>query len=288
VYDVARERFDARARRVHPAGALSVAWRWAVFQAARFLGYGLIKVTRALAYASAGLLNREQLGRAIAGRWSQWGLDERYAMLGLFGWEEPFFRRFLKPDDRILIVGSGTGREVISLRRDGYSVEGLEPAAAAAELSLEIMKKAGVDARIRIGGIETVELDTDYDVFIFSWYCYSYIAHRPTRVASLRSARSHLAPGGRIILSYITGEPVAKRLPITMATIAARLTGAGWRPEKTDVLSFEPGGLHFEHQFAPGEVEDEAREAGLEVAALQLGDDGLIALIADESSTRSR
>ena len=144
------------------------------------------------------------------------------------------------------------------------------------------MKKAGVEARIRIGGIETVELDTHYDVFIFSWYCYSYIAHRPTRVAALRSARAHLAPGGRIILSYITGEPGPKRLPITMATLAARLTGASWRPEKTDVLSFEPGGLHFEHQFAPGEVEDEAREAGLKVAALQLGDDGLIALIADE------
>src|SRR5687767_1588655 len=183
---------------------LTMAWRWAVFRASHVAGTALITLTRALAYGSASLLKRDQLGRAIAGRWSKWGLDERYALLGLFGWEEPFVRPFLKPDDRILIVGSGSGREVIALRRDGYDVEGLEPAAAAAELSRGIMKKAGVEARIRIGGIETVELDGQFDLFIFSWYCYSYIAHRPTRVAALRSARAHLAPGGRIILSYIT------------------------------------------------------------------------------------
>lgn len=259
-----------------------MAWRWAIFQASRFAGHTLTATTRVLAYASVGLLNRDQLGRAIAGRWARWGLDERYALQGLFGWEEPFVRKFLKPDDRILIVGSGSGREVIALRRDGYNVEGLEPAAAAAELSREIMTKAGVQAHVRIGGIETVALDGHFDLFIFSWYCYSYIAHRPTRVAALRSARAHLAPGGRIILSYIVGEPIPKRLPITLAALVARVSGAGWRPEKNDVVSFEPGGLHFEHHFAPGEIEDEAREAGLQVAALQLGDDGLIALIADD------
>ena len=91
-----------------------------------------------------------------------------------------------------------------------------------------------------------------------------------------------MAPGGRIILSYIIGEPLPKRLPFTIAALAARATRAGWLPDKNDVLSFEPGGLHFEHHFGPGEVEEEARAAGLKVAALQLGDDGLIALIADD------
>jgi SAM-dependent methyltransferase len=257
-------------------------WRWAVFQLLRLVGHGLTRITRVLAYASAGLLTRAQLGRAIAGRWSRWGLDEGYALLGLFGWEEPFVRRFLKPDDRILVVGSGSGREVIALRREGYDVEGLEPAAAAAELSRAIMKKAGVEARIRVGGIETVELDATFDLFIFSWYCYSYIAGRATRIAALRAVRAHLAPGGRVILSYIVGEPIPKRLPVMAAALAARLTRAGWTPEKNDVLSFEPGGLHFEHHFEPGEIEGEARAAGLKVAALQLGDDGLIALIADD------
>lgn len=257
-------------------------WRWAAFGVSHRVGRTLIALTRTLTYASAGLLRREELGRAVAGRWSRWGLDERYALLGLFGWEEPFVRRFLKPDDRILVVGSGSGREVIALRRDGYAVEGLEPAAPTAELSREIMTKIGVDARVRIGGIETVELDGTFDVFLFSWYCYSYIPQRATRVAALRSARAHLAPGGRILLSYIVGEPVPRRAPVQVAALVARATRSGWTPERNDVLGLEPGGLHFEHHFAPGEIEEEAGAAGLRVAALQLGDDGLVALSADD------
>jgi len=35
-----------------------------------------------------------------------------------------------------------------------------------------------------------------YDVFIFSWYCYSYIPDRATRISALRAASRHLAPGG--------------------------------------------------------------------------------------------
>jgi SAM-dependent methyltransferase len=259
-----------------------VGWRWAVFQASHVLGRTLLHLSRVVAYAAAGSLTRAQLGRAVAGRWSRWGLDEDYARLGLFGWEEPFVRRFLKPDDRILVVGSGSGREVMALRRDGYDVAGLEPAVAAAELSRAIMAKAGLEAPVRIGGIETVELDGRFDLFLFSWYCYSYIPQRASRVAALRSARAHLAPGGRIILSYIVGEPIPKRLPYAVAAATARLTRADWTPETNDVLTFEPGGLHFEHHFRPGEVESEARAAGLKVAALQLGDDGLIALIAEE------
>jgi hypothetical protein len=44
---------------------------------------------------------------------------------------------------------------------------------------------------------------------------------------------------------------------------------------------FEHGGLHFEHQFLPGEIEYEAQAAGLTIAAHQVGDDGLIMLMAD-------
>jgi len=48
------------------------------------------------------------------------------------------------------------------------------------------------------------------------------------------------------------------------------------------VIMFEHGGLHFEHQFVPGEIESEVAEAGLRIAAHQVGDDGLIMLMADD------
>src|SRR5205814_1220566 len=74
------------------------AWRWAVFLVSYYVGRGLIRAARLLAYATAGLLTRRELGRATAGRWSDFGIDETYVLSGLFTWEENFYFRFLKPD----------------------------------------------------------------------------------------------------------------------------------------------------------------------------------------------
>jgi len=136
---------------------------------------------------------------------------------------------------------------------------------------------------VRDGGwIETTPITEKYDVFIFSWYCYSYIPDRGTRVGALRAASKHLAPGGRIILSYTVTEPVTRYLPRAVAARVGRLAGADWTPLPTDIIMFEHGGLHFEHQFLPGEIEYEVQEAGLRIAAHQVGDDGLIMLMADD------
>jgi SAM-dependent methyltransferase len=257
------------------------AWRWGVFRGSQFLASGLMLVTRALAYATAGVLTKKELGRASAGRWSDFGMNEPYVLSGLFMWEETFYFRFLKPDDHILIVGSGSGRDLIGLRRAGYHADGLEPSEKAVRLARAMLTKTGVEAEVRLGWIETAPIAGPYDVFIFSWYCYSYIADRATRISALRAAAAHLAPGGRILLSYTVCEPVTRRLPRAIAAGLVRLTGSDWTPEATDVVYFERGGLHFEHQFVPGEAEEEARAAGLKVLHHQCGDDGFLALTAD-------
>src|SRR5213076_603826 len=122
------------------------AWRWGVFLVSYYVGRGLIRVARLLAYASAGVLTRRELGRATAGRWSDFGIDETYVLSGLFTWEENFYFRFLKPDDHILIVGAGSGRDLIGLRRAGYRADGLEPSASAVALARAMCATAGVEA----------------------------------------------------------------------------------------------------------------------------------------------
>jgi len=139
-----------------------------------------------------------------------------------------------------------------------------------------------VQAEFQVGWIETTEITEKYDVFIFSWYCYSYICDRATRIAALRAASKRLSPGGRIILSYTVTEPVTRYLPRGAAARLGRLTGTDWSPLPTDIIMFEHGGLHFEHQFLPGEIEYEVASAGLRIAAHQVGDDGLIMLMADD------
>src|SRR2546426_5166449 len=256
------------------------AWRWGVFKVSQFVATGLILVTRALAYATAGALTTQELGRASAGRWSDFGMNEAYVLSGLFMWEENFYGRFLKREDHILIVGSGSGRDLIGLRRAGYRADGLEPSAKAVALARTMLTKAGVEADFHVGWIETTPITDKYDVFIFSWYCYSYICDRATRIGALRAATRHLAPGGRIILSYTVTEPVTRYLPRGVAERVGRLTGTDWRPLPTDIIMFEHGGLHFEHQFLPGEIEYEVASVGLRIAAHQVGADGLIMLMA--------
>jgi SAM-dependent methyltransferase len=257
-------------------------WRWAVYKVSYYVGRALIRAARILAYATAGVLTKRELGRASAGRWSDFGIDETYVMSGLFTWEENFYFRFLKPDDHVLIVGAGSGRDLIGLRKAGVNADGLEPSETAVGLARTMCAKAGVQADFHTGWIETATIPEKYDVFIFSWYCYSYICDRATRVGALRGASKHLAPGGRIILSYTVTEPVTRFLPRAVAERVGRVTGTDWSPLPTDIIMFEHGGLHFEHQFLPGEIESEVLEAGLRIKAHQVGDDGLIMLMADE------
>src|SRR5437879_422591 len=205
------------------------AWRWGVYKVSYYIGRGLIRTARLLAYATAGVLTRKELGRAAAGRWSDFGIDETYVLSGLFTWEENFYFRFLKPDDHVLIVGAGSGRDLIGLRRAGYRVDGLEPSATAVTLARTMCAKAGVEADFHVGWIETTSITEKYDVFIFSWYCYSYIPDRATRIGALRAASRHLAPGGRIILSYTVTEPVTRYLPRAVAARGLRPGGAALR-----------------------------------------------------------
>lgn len=257
------------------------AWRWGVYKVSYYVGRALVRAARLLAYATAGVLTKRELGRATAERWSDFGIDETYVLSGLFTWEENFYFRFLKPDDHVLIVGAGSGRDLIGLRRAGVHADGLEPSETAVSLARTMCAKAGVQADFHVGWIETATIPEKYDVFIFSWYCYSYICDRATRIGALRAAGRHLAPGGRILLSYTVTEPVTRYLPRGAAAAVGRLTGADWTPLPTDVIMFEHGGLHYEHQFLPGEIESEVQEAGLRIAAHQVGDDGLIMLTVD-------
>ena len=59
-----------------------------------------------------------------------------------------------------------------------------------------------------------------------------------------------------------------RSLPIGLTRFLARLTRSDWRPERGDVVSLATGdrhAIHYEHQFVDGELEHEARAAGLTV-----------------------
>jgi SAM-dependent methyltransferase len=223
--------------------------------------------SRASMYLAAGTLRLHDLRGAIANAWQEFGPEEDYILSGLMPLEKTLYDRFLKPADRILVVGCGTGRELIALLRLGYRVEGLDIASRAIALARQMLDKQGLSAELYTGPIEVVALPRSFDAFVFSAYCYGYIPQADTRIGMLRKLKAHLNPGGRVLTSYVPAARPPRALPIRLTRLAARLTRSDWRPRLGDVVGPPEGSprIHYEHQFVDGEFESEARAAGLTV-----------------------
>lgn len=257
--------------------------RRALFAALHGGRRALETAARAPHYAAVGLIRREDLLRAREHCWRRFG--ELQGVDGdaytLMDWEQRLFDRFLRRDDRILLVGCGTGRDLFGLLERGHRAEGLDLVPALVERARELLAERGHRPPLHAGAIESTELPGVFDAVIFSWYCYSYVPGRRTRVATLARIRRHLAPGGRILISYVRRSRDPRRLPVLIARAAGRISGSDWRLEPGDTVLLPESRMeaaHYEHAFTEGEIEQEAIDAGLAVVFHDRRDEGLIVL----------
>jgi len=220
---------------------------------------------RVFNHLAAGTLRVSDLRNGIERTWEAFGASDAAVGAGLMEWEVEFERAFLKTGDRVLLVGSGPGRDLVALVGKGYAVTAVEPARRANETARRHLALRGLHADIIEGFFEDVDVRGRFDAIVFSYCCYSFIPDSRRRVAALRKAATHLSPAGKIIVSYLTersGHPALIRL----ARATAALTRSDWRPEPGDILhAVDTSGpvYHYEHAFAPEEIEEEGRRAGL-------------------------
>jgi SAM-dependent methyltransferase len=263
---------------------MSVRLRDRVFTGLYYCGRTCERASTLLFYAAAGTARLGELRAAIQRQWDQGGDPqwEPYTAAGLMAWERELYLRFLKPDDRVLVVGSGTGRDLLALLELGYRAEGLDVSPRCTAIAREVLRKRGWQAPVHTGAIETFAVPASFDAFVFAWFCYSYIPESSARIEVLRKLGAHLTAGGRILLSYARTETPPRRLPIRLARLVGRLSRSDWRPEYGDVLQLARPGRgfeHYEHQFTPDEFEGEARAAGLTVAFHEPADIGKAVLM---------
>jgi 2-polyprenyl-3-methyl-5-hydroxy-6-metoxy-1,4-benzoquinol methylase len=223
---------------------------------------------RGLFSLAVGTLERTDLEYMSSASWEEFGSDGEVALAGLMGWERTVFEEFLKPTDRILIVGSGSGRDMLALRKAGHQVVGVEPSPVPVDRARRLLRDHGFSVDIVATRFERAELPGTFDVIVFSWLCYCYILGSAERRATLAKARAHLNPNGRIVISYIEIDAPQASRAMAIARLSSHLTGADWRAEPNDnfaaVVGREP--LYaYQHSFAPGELQDEALAAGLSV-----------------------
>jgi SAM-dependent methyltransferase len=234
-------------------------------------------------HLAAGLVRLPELQGAAQRAWDEVeALDlESYITSGLLDWEQEFYLPFLKPDDRILLIGCGTGRDLLGLLERGYRTDGLDSGPRLTAIASAMVARRGWSAAVLTGAIETVALPAPYDVAIFSWYCYCYVPHAENRIAVLRKVRAHLNPEGRVLIPYIPFEPGRRRDLLPLTRLVARLSRSDWRPEPGDYINHDGPGRyisHFEHQFRRDEIESEARAAGFTVLAHERKNEGRLAL----------
>jgi SAM-dependent methyltransferase len=259
--------------------------RWPQVHASRAIGSAALARAgdvlqgggRALGCIAAGMLTASELRAAIAERWQDFGATEAYVRSGLWHWEMQFYSRFLHRDDDILLVGAGSGRDLLALREQGYRADGLELAERASARARALVTPLG--GAVVTGSIEVAPL-APRDAFIFSWLCYSYIPGRGSRVAVLRRVHDALRPEGRILLTYARADGTRRGIARRLATVGAWLARVDWRPEPGDVIERTAHSVHYEHEFTREDIEAEARAAGLAVACHEHGEEGRLVLTA--------
>ena len=218
-------------------------------------------------YLGAGLLTLRELRAASIVRWEMYGAADCNVAAGLEEWEARVYSSVLRPSDRVLLAGCGTGRDLIELLKLGCEVTGLEQSPLLADQAREHLESLGLAGLVVAEPVESYVTDATYDAVVFSLYMYSYILGSASRVAALTRARERLSPRGRVILSYAVAQPQSP-LWVTLARVGSVCAVSDWWPQRGDRLHgpvSQPHVLNLEHQFSPDEIARECKAAGLRV-----------------------
>jgi len=190
---------------------------------------------------------------------------------GLFNWErEMIALAFPKAPGRVLVGGAGGGREAFALAALGYAVVAFDPSAG---LARSMAGEAQANERVEslIGRYEDLPrlvrardgIDVDlrarapFDAAMFGWTSYSHVRTSTARIAALRVFGE--LTNGPVVVSFFLAGQGPPRQPGGARRIARAL---GFRSNGD---SFTPY-IGFYHHSTAAEIEDEVRQAGLELS----------------------
>ena len=221
------------------------------------------RVSIVFTYLGAGTLRLAELKDGIRRSWEGfYGRDEDVAS-GLMEWERDLVDRFVPQGSTVLVVGAGSGRDIIPLVERGCSVTGVEPASTSTAVARRMLQARGLTATLIDGFFEDVALPGPFDVVIFSFYSYSYIPQSRRRIAALRKAAGSLTANGRILVSYPPLQ-APHHVLIALGRAAGAVCRTDWRLEPGDLITAHSGGFRgYAHAFQSGELTKEGCAAGL-------------------------
>ncbi len=226
------------------------------------------RLSKVCLFVAAGSLRLGPMRDAIRLAWDGY-MPAPAEAEGLFPVERAVFERHIPARAHVLVIGSGSGRDVAGLAEMGYRVTGVEPAPGAIAACEQFLRERAVAARLVHGFFEDTDVAGPVDAITFSYSAYGLMPVSARRVAMLRKAAALLSPGGRIFISYEAG-PRPPRFLTQVGRLAGIVTRSDWRMEPGDhprLTGFTANRRHldFEHIFTTREILDEVGAAGLVV-----------------------
>jgi SAM-dependent methyltransferase len=168
---------------------------------------------------------------------------------------------------RVLVAGSGAGREAFALERLGYGVSGVD-------FSPRMVEAARTEAERRRSSATFVPADLrlhdetagSLSAVVFTYDVYSFVPDVGEREALLARVRRWLVPGGVVFLSARRVHRPWDRVVLTLQWLAQKARGRGgaWGDSHTRWLDAS-GTLRrsFVRVFTDRQIDREARAAGL-------------------------
>jgi SAM-dependent methyltransferase len=202
-------------------------------------------------------LTRQRYKRA--GTVEEWGSEELVAK-GLTPLDKDLLEKVPVKQGRVLVLGSGGGREAIALARTGYEVVGVDYNAELSAKALENAAKHGVKIAFLVQEVSALELPSNsFDLAVLFAGMYSTMPTRRRRVQFLKKIASILKPGGYFACQFLFYPDMNQHLPIILKIFAWLSFGNFW---------YEPGdriGIseEFFHVFSSlEELKSEFSEGG--------------------------
>lgn len=187
----------------------------------------------------------------------------------LDAWETSVLDSYKICSGRMLVLGSGWGREAFAIARRGITVVGIDANAAAVQAAQARAMTIGVSARFHQANF----IDLPYKPHSFDWaflasIMYSAVPGRNVRQAWLRSIHQRLTHDGLVILSFsreYSPPTRARTLLFRFNAFLRTLPGANRACQPGD--RYETG--HFLHVFQSEEdIRNELTEAGVVIKEL--------------------
>lgn len=148
-------------------------------------------------------------------------------------------RAELAADARLLIVGSGTGMEIVRLagHGPGWTFTGVDPSTDMAAIAREKVGEAGLTGRVelRVGRASELPVTESWDAATLLLVMH-FLPDDGEKLDLLRAVSARLRPGAPLALADLYGETRTPRFESLIAAWRVRLLAEGMDPDDVEEM----------------------------------------------------